>query len=268
MSAALAVAGLAEVMASPKVPGLSLAPSPLDSITDRTSRELRCPNSFALCGILGTWAVMLNGACGRWSCAVCGEKKARRYSGIARRGCDLATERIRLITITAPGGESPAQSWHLLGERWGKLTDRLRYSLGRRLSYFGTVELQKRGNPHLHLLTRDSGYIAKRVLANHCFAAGFGFSDIRQIATTSGVQYVTKYLHKSAGQQMPKGARRIRRSRDWLQEPPGIVSSWGPDWSWQSVEGLEPEYVHRQLVAAGVLQVFDFVQRVEALPED
>lgn len=99
-------------------------------------------------------------------------------------------------------------------------------------------------------------------------AVGFGFSDIRQIATTSGVQYVTKYLHKSAGQQMPKGARRIRRSRDWLREPPGIVSSWGPDWSWQSVEGLEVEYVRRQLAAAGVLEVFDFVQRVEVSPED
>lgn len=268
MSAALAAAGLDDAMAMPVVAGFPLPRSPLDSIAIRTSPEKWCPKSFVLCGLNGPWAVLVNGSCQLWSCPVCGERKARRYSGIARRGCELSTERIRLVTITAPGREAPAESWARMGERWGKLSDRLRYELGRKLTYFGTVELQKRGNPHLHLLTRDSGYLDKRVLANHCMAVGFGFSDIRQIATNSGVQYVTKYLHKSAGQQMPRGARRIRRSRDWLQEPPAIVSSWGPDWVWSSVEGQDPEFVRRKLLAGGVVQVFDFTQRVEVSHED
>lgn len=268
MSALLASAGLAEVMAAPSVAGVGLAPVPLDLISDRTSPRERCPNSFMLVGILGTWAALVNAPCGRWSCRVCGERKAQRYAGIARRGCELAGERLRLVTITAPGGESPADSWSQLGARWGRLAERLARGMGRRLTYFGTVELQKRGNPHLHLLTRDSGYIPKRVLADHCFAVGFGFSDVRQIATGSGVQYVTKYLHKSAGQEMPRGARRIRRSRDWLREPPAIVSRWGPGWEWQSVEGLEPEYVERQLAAAGVLTVFRYEQQAEVSHED
>jgi hypothetical protein len=165
-------------------------------------------------------------------------------------------------------GETPAASWAALPQRWGRVVERLTYHLGRRPTYFGTVELQKRGNPHLHLLLRDTGFIPKAMLAQACTAVGFGFADIRQIAPGSGVQYVTKYLHKSAGQVMPKGARRIRRSRDWHREIPPIVSRWGDDWSWQSVEGLEPEYVERQLAVAGVLQVFRYEGRVEPSAAD
>jgi hypothetical protein len=164
--------------------------------------------------------------------------------------------------------ETPADSWAALPTRWGRFVERLTYRLGKRATYFGTVELQKRGNPHLHLLLRDTGFIPKAMLAQACTAVGFGFADIRQIAPGAGVQYVTKYLHKSAGQTMPKGARRIRRSRDWYQEIPPIVSRWGDDWSWQSVEGLEPAYVDRQLAAAGVLQVFRYEGRVEPSADD
>jgi hypothetical protein len=164
--------------------------------------------------------------------------------------------------------EAPEVSWAELSIRWPRLADRIAYRLGRRLTYFGTVELQKRGNPHLHLLTRDSGYLPKGFLGEACAAVGFGFADVRQITSSSGVQYVTKYLHKSAGQEMPKGARRIRRSRDWYDAPPVITSNWGPDWRWESVEGLELEYVERQLGAAGILTVFRYEQRVESSADD
>lgn len=254
---------LAPLMAAPSALPRAVGRSPLDLISNRTSPENRCPNSFALCGVLGTWAVLVNAPCGRWSCRSCGEKKARRYAGVARAGCDLAHERIRLLTITMRR-EMPASSWAALPTRWGRFAERMRYLLGRRLTYFGTVELQKRGNPHLHLLLRDSGFLPKAALTEACTAVGFGFADIRQIASGSGVQYVTKYLHKSAGQQMPKGARRIRRSRDWYSEPPAIVSRWGPDWVWRSVEGLDAEFVERDLASAGILQVFRYEQRVEA----
>jgi hypothetical protein len=136
----------------------------------------------------------------------------------------------------------------------------LKRRLGGRLSYFGTVELQKRGNPHLHLILRDSGFIPKAVVHQLGYAAGFGFSDIRQIQPGSGVVYVTKYLHKSAGQELAKGARRIRRSRDWHQVPARPTCSWGPDWVWQSVEGLDTDFVERDLVGKGY-EVLNYVQR-------
>jgi hypothetical protein len=136
----------------------------------------------------------------------------------------------------------------------------LKRRLGRRLSYFGTVELQKRGNPHLHLLLRDSGFIPKAVVHQLGYAAGFGFSDIRQIQPGAGVVYVTKYLHKSAGQELAKGARRIRRSRDWYTPPLRPSCSWGPGWRWQSVEGLDAELVERDLVSKGY-EVLNYAQR-------
>ncbi len=137
----------------------------------------------------------------------------------------------------------------------------LKRRLGRPLSYFGTVELQKRGNPHLHLLLRDSGFIPKGVVHQLGYAAGFGFSDIRQIQPGQGVIYVTKYLHKAAGQELAKGARRIRCSRDWYAAPSRATCSWGSEWRWQSVEGLDTEFVERELIGKGY-EVLNYVQRV------
>jgi hypothetical protein len=184
--------------------------------------------------------------------------------GIARAGCALSVERLRLLTISCPR-ESPAQSWAELGGRWVRMSKSLSRRLGtpgkpKRLSYFGTVELQKRGNPHLHLLLRDSGFIPKAVVHQLGYAAGFGFSDIRQIQPGAGIVYVTKYLHKSAGQELAKGARRIRRSRDWFVAPERPSCSWGPDWRWQSVEGLDFDQVERELIVAGY-EVLSYVQR-------
>ncbi len=137
----------------------------------------------------------------------------------------------------------------------------LKRRLGRPLSYFGAVELQKRGNPHLHLLLRDSGFIPKAVVHQLGYAAGFGFSDIRQIQPGQGVIYVTKYLHKAAGQELAKGARRIRCSRDWYAAPSRPTCSWGPEWRWQSVEGLDTELVERELIGKGY-EVLNYVQRL------
>jgi hypothetical protein len=164
--------------------------------------------------------------------------------------------------------EDPRESWRLLGPRFGRFSERLAYRLGRRLTYFGTVELQRRGNPHLHLLMRDSGYLAKVSLAAACTGSGFGFVDIRQIAAGAGVQYVTKYLHKSAGQEMPKGVRRIRRSRDWFTEPLTIKGSWGVGWQWQPIEGLDRDAVEAEMRAQGVLVVFRYDQRVDVAASD
>jgi hypothetical protein len=190
---------------------------------------------------------------------VCGQRKARHYAGIARAGCALSVERLRLLTISCPR-ESPAESWAELGPRWHRLAEALKRRLGRRLTYFGTVELQKRGNPHLHLLLRDSGFIPKAVVHQLGYAAGFGFSDIRQIQPSAGVVYVTKYLHKSAGQELAKGARRIRRSRDWYVASRRPSCSWGPGWNWQSVEGLDLDQVERELMGKGY-EVLNYVQR-------
>lgn len=266
MSAELAVLGLAEVMSPPLAGHLEVGPALLDLIPKevRTTVRAWCPKSFGMTGILGRWAVLVNVPCQQWACPVCGQRKANYYAGIARAGCALSVERLRLLTISCPR-ESPAQSWAELGGRWARMSKSLSRRLGtpskpKRLSYFGTVELQKRGNPHLHLLLRDSGFIPKAVVHQLGYAAGFGFSDIRQIQPGQGVIYVTKYLHKSARQVLAKGARRIRRSRDWYTAPPRPTCSWGSDWQWQSVEGLNAEFVERDLVSKGY-EVLNYVQR-------
>jgi hypothetical protein len=198
--------------------------------------------------------------CGSWSCAVCGPSKVNHFTRIAREGCDRSAERVRLLTITCPA-ESPAISWEQLGARWNRMNQALKRYLGRPLSYFGAVELQRRGNPHLHLLLRDSGYIPKADVHAAGFRAGFGFSDIRQIKPGPAVGYITKYITKASGQRFPKGTRRIRRSRDWLPRP--VAGKWGGGWEWRLPERSNPERVAAHLVAIGY-RVADYQQRSTA----
>lgn len=201
-------------------------------------------------GISGLSAVVLEVACNQWSCPTCGRRKAAHFCGIARAGCDLAGERIRLLTISCPR-ESPASSWAALGPRWHRLSEALARRLGRRLTYFATVELQRRGNPHLHVLMRDSGYIPKPVVHALGYQAGFGFSDIRQIQPGAGVVYVTKYLTKAAGVRYPKGTRRVRMSRDWAPRSPQMACEWGEGWQWLSWDGCDAAWVSERLSRDG-----------------
>lgn len=259
MSALLDGPGLAEIMPPPKLKAVALGRSPLDLISYRTTPRERCPRSFAVVGILGIQAVIIATRCGQWSCSVCGASKAKHFAGIARAGCNLSTERLRLFTFTS-GRESAEESWEQLSPRWERFSERMARRGSRRLSYFGTVEMQKRGNPHLHMLVRDSGFIPKKIFHAMAHDVGFGFSDVRMIQPAAGVQYVVKYLHKSAGQEFPKGVRRIRRSRDWWNPPKQIVCKWGPDWQWQSIEHLDPDREEVNLRELGY-QVVRFDQR-------
>ena len=127
--------------------------------------------------------------------------------------------------------------------------------LGRRLSYFAAVELQRRGNVHMHILMRDTGYIPKAVVHALGYESGFGFSDIRQVNPASGVKYVTKYLTKSAGQVMPKGVRRVRMSQDWYEKPKQPLCVWGEGWQWQAWDAVDPDFVEHRLLGDGVLNV-------------
>lgn len=261
MSAIPACLGLVEVMPFPSAEGPQSGLAPLDLIPKEVRTTLRayCPKSFAMVGILGRWAVLAQIPCRRWSCEVCGQRKANYYAGIARAGCALSVERLRLLTISCPR-ETPERSWAEFGGRWDRMSNSLARRLGRRLTYFGTTELQKRGNPHLHLLLRDSGFIPKAEVHRLGYAAGFGFSDIRQIQPGAGVTYVTKYLHKSAGQELAKGARRIRRSRDWYTEPARPSCTWGSDWKWQELAGFDVDYLEHDLASKGY-EVLNYIQR-------
>ncbi len=261
MSALPASLGLGELMPLPPGGGDRLGRNPLDLIPKevRTTQRAWCPKCFAMAGILGRWAVLVNVPCHRWSCPVCGQRKANYFAGIARAGCALSVERLRLLSLTCPR-ERPEESWLHVGPRWNRMNQALKRRLGGPLSYFGVVELQKRGNPHLHFLLRDSGFIPKAVVHQLGYAAGFGFSDIRQIQPGAGVTYVTKYLHKSAGQVLAKGARRIRRSRDWYAAPARPSCSWGPGWKWQELAGFDLDYLEHDLASKGY-EVLNYVQR-------
>ncbi len=213
----------------------------------------RCPKARVVSGRRGQLAVVVAVGCRQWSCTVCGERLARHYAVMAHAGCALVTERLRLLTVTCPR-ESPEVSWGALSDRWRRLNKRLARHIGRGLTYFLVVERQRRGSPHVHVLTRDTGYLHRPIVQGMAHAVGFGYCDIRQVATGDGARRVSRYLVKGSGVAFPRHVHRVSRSRNWCQTPPKwrFADRWGEGWTWETWDGCDTEWVEERLRREGL----------------
>lgn len=128
--------------------------------------QTRCRNAgrFYLSGDTADGPVWFPLNCHRWDCPApsCGGLKraaaAEQIVGGVRRAFD-AGERVRFITLTAP---SRGMSLQQLGDGWRRMLSSLRPS-GEVREYVGVVELQRRGEPHLHLLATGEFIHYKRL---------------------------------------------------------------------------------------------------------
>jgi hypothetical protein len=172
----------------------------------------RSCGGYSIVGVDGPDAVVYPLRCGRWCCAGCGSRLVRRTRDRVRAG--LTQGPIRFLTLTSPGIETPEQSLAEFTERWKRLSLRIRRRFGG-FEYAAVVELQERGNPHLHVILRGQ-YIPRRWLAKTAREVGFGPRvDIRQPKTDLS-RYLTKSLGPgTSGDLLPSHFRRVRYSRGW-----------------------------------------------------
>jgi hypothetical protein len=84
------------------------------------------------------------------------------------------------------------------------------------LKYIVVPEFQKRGAVHYHVLFFNLPHIKKEKIAE---AWGFGFIDIKKSKNVDkAIHYMTKYMSKELGSNMPKSARRYFSSNN-LKKP-------------------------------------------------
>jgi len=131
--------------------------------------------------------------CKRWSCSVCGKKKAWMYSKRITEA--FQQHRARFMTLTLAEVSDPLATVRIMAGCWNLLRLRLKRHFGkciyaRFLEYGG-----KNGRPHYHILVNK--YIPQKWLSKVAYECGFGkIVDIRLPPKKAIVKYCTKYLSK------------------------------------------------------------------------
>jgi len=217
---------------------------------------------------------MIQGNCHHWDCKRCGIVQAKKaYGRIVVGARELAARGygLHFITLTSPGKECSLEQAETNFLQW---TNRLLTVWRTRVKrtgngaweYAAVTERQKRGHPHLHLLTiatvgderiekryryqKDENGVRTRVyhdtlrsdwLEKRIATAGLGSQyDMQVVKEPEALsRYLAKYLFKdTAFTQWPSHWRRVRYSHGWptLPERAPSENDWHPvitasDWA-------------------------------------
>lgn len=176
-------------------------------------------------------AVWFRLACRRWTCPVCGPKKARLLSWRGEYGANelvAAGLPLEFVTVTSHEALDPAGSLAVLPKAWNKLNRRLKRETGRSVPYFAVPEQHEDGRWHLHAIVGAD--LLKRWWKDNARECGMGYmSDAGEIRRARSVaRYVAKYQAKLLTQSanLPSHFRRVRASHNYpvlpaLPQPEG-----------------------------------------------
>lgn len=199
-------------------PGGLLCDQPLSVVCggERKATVSRARRVIAGCGARTVWACSGHRSS---RCAPCAGRYKRRLSRIAEEGLRQRDGRgfAYMLTVTAPGrsahvmpsgdlcrctpeGGVELQAWNpTCAARWNVLRGRLK-RLRPDLEYLGSVEVQKRGALHRHVIMWSSEPLSLRQIRPLAMDAGFGHEvDLAEAEPGSRrfAYYVAKYVTKS-----------------------------------------------------------------------
>ncbi len=169
--------------------------------------------------------------CKSWRCLACGPRKARRLRnqiGVWAEEKQLT----RLMTLTLDPQQVQGDVYAHLSDVWRKFRVYLARQYGR-VSFIWVMELQKNGNPHLHVLV--DRFIHQKWASRTWDAVGGGrIVDVRYVDVQRVRAYLAKYLSKPWHEMaIPARKRRCSASQDIClsrapdEEPKGVsVSAW------------------------------------------
>ena len=150
--------------------------------------------------------------CKSWNCDECGPRKAKRF----RHQVGVWAEKRklnRLVTVTLDPKKLGSDPYAYLSRCWHKFGIYLARRYGK-VSFIWVMELQRNGNPHLHILV--DRFIPQAWLSRTWDAIGGGkIVDARRIDVQRIRPYLAKYLNKAWHQMaIPARKRRYSTSRD------------------------------------------------------
>ena len=206
------------------------------------------------------YAQVVRLGCKRWSCPVCGPKRARQLRHAIINAAQR-NELRRFLTLTLdPRSCEASESVVYVRKCWNKLRTYLKRKYDESITFITVLELQKSGYAHLHILV--DRYIPQQWIQSSWQKIGGGlfvnikFVDIHRIAA-----YLSKYLTKELLlNQFKPGTRRFTTSRNIKLLEKAVKGAWSL--IRRSIENIKPEVAREKVTEFfdqnGLLQWFRF----------
>jgi len=211
-------------------------------------------------------ALVTRADCDSWLCPECAERMRQRWvlrAQIGVRQFISASQRVDFVTITGHEAlKSFAATERVWREAWPVLYAALKRQ-NRALQFIVIPEKHHDGRMHVHSLWTAG--VSQRWLKDNARARGLGYkASVTRVgnALTAGA-YVTKYIGKSLGDDVPKRFRRVRVSRGWPEIPAPLTDTQLLRWEYVASNGaLERIYAECRakninLIDLHTGQVFD-----------
>lgn len=180
-------------------------------------------------------ALVTDADCDSWRCEECAKRKAERWSmraEIGARAFIKAGVRVDFITVTSHERlKTFAACNRAWSDSWNKLHARLKRQAEVR-EYLLIPERHKDGRMHVHALWTFG--VSRRWLKDNARACGLGYqADVRPLSDPIfATRYVTKYIGKSLGGDVPQHFRRVRVSKGWAEIPAPETDAGTYEWQY------------------------------------
>jgi len=205
----------------------------------------------ARAGLLIGWdfgskrALVTRGQCDSWNCPECAGRMAEKWVLRAQIGVRQFISDGRVVDFVTLTSHEKLKDFASTQAVWRRSWPVLYAAIKRRnsdLEYFLVPEKHKDGRMHIHALWTAG--VSQKWLKDNGRARGLGYqAKVKHIeGAIQAVRYVTKYVGKSLGGDVPQRTRRVVVSQGW----PDIADPVTP------LTGLKWEYVNGNGALAAV----------------
>lgn len=185
-------------------------------------------------------ALVTRGNCDSWDCAECSRRMAETWvlrAQIGVRQFAACGNVVDFVTITS---HEKLKDFEATQAVWRKAWPVLYAAIKRRnrdLEYFLVPERHKDGRMHIHALWTAN--VSQKWLKDNARKRGLGYqAKVKPISGAEvAARYVTKYVGKSLGDDVPKRTRRVIVSQGWPDIPAPVTPLNGLKWEYVGTNG-------------------------------
>lgn len=185
-------------------------------------------------------ALVTRADCDSWNCAECSRRMAEKWilrAQIGVRQFIADGDVVGFVTITS---HEKLKTFEATQAVWRKSWPVLYSALKRRnrnMEYFIVPERHKDGRMHIHALWTAG--VSQKWLKDNGRKRGLGYqAKIKNVESAGhAARYVTKYVGKSLGDDVPKRTRRVIVSRGWPDVPAPVTPLQALQWEYVNGNG-------------------------------
>ncbi len=202
-------------------------------------------------------ALITDADCDAWKCPECSKKLATKWVLRAEIGTrEFLSENVPVSFVTITSHEK-LRDFKATEAVWRSAWPPLYKAVKRKADIFEYMiipEKHKDGRMHVHALwTAD---VTERWLKDNARKRGLGYeAKVKPVTEVShATRYVTKYIGKSLGEDVPAHFRRVRVSQQWAQVPKPETELTGLQWEHLAFDDdlqivyEECDYYHLRLI--------------------